>query len=413
VPQESFRQDAGGNWGYLKPSGPTLPELMKQAGYHTGMVGKWHLGYDSPNLPNDRGFDHFHGFLGDMMNDYYTHLRGAVNWMRLNKETIKAEGHATEVFSRWAIDYLEEQTKPPDQPFFLYLAYNAPHFPIQPPKAWKEKVLERESGIDPKRAANVAFVEHLDRRSERISNLRSNGLRLHPATAPPVGQIKMAPDPEVFYCPSPIASIVAYFGRSFPDDGTLTHRRGYFKNIAYTIQYLEYLDHTLNETTLHSTVRSLTQKSFIIGGMGVIESVLWYVLKKDGAHKTELWKVAHEVKSSEFSDSGKKRRLRTIIDDKLEPPQEAEMTLESMCKRVERRQLLGVKTQVYRDLNHLRSLRNRVHIHSVRHERDTDWWNFSNEDVDLMKKALHSVLTCSLFASGSSHIDILEFLKSS
>jgi len=175
-----IRQNDTDSWGYFRPNGPTLPELMKKGGYHTGLVGKWHLGYTPPNIPNDRGFDHFHGFLGDMMNDYYTHLRGGVNWMRLNKETIEAkdrEGHATEVFTRWAIDYLKDRSKKPDQPFFLYLAYNAPHFPIQPPKEWRDKVMQRESGINKKRAANVAFIEHLDHEIGKvIDSLKELGL---------------------------------------------------------------------------------------------------------------------------------------------------------------------------------------------------------------------------------------------
>jgi len=172
-----IRQYDKGNWGYFRPNGPTLPELLKKGGYHTSLVGKWHLGYTSPNLPNERGFDHFHGFLGDMMNDYYTHLRSGVNWMRLNKETVKAEGHATEVFTRWAIDYLKDRAKKPDQPFFLYLAYNAPHFPIQPPKEWQSKVMKRELEIDPKRAANVAFIEHLDHEIGKvIKSLKELGL---------------------------------------------------------------------------------------------------------------------------------------------------------------------------------------------------------------------------------------------
>ena len=131
-----IRQNKESNWGFFRPTGPTLPELMSKAGYHTGMVGKWHLGYASPNLPNDHGFDFFHGFLGDMMDDYWTHLRGGVNWMRKNKEVIKPKGHATEIFSQWAIDYMKEQSADKKKPFFLYLAYNAPHFPIQPPKDW-------------------------------------------------------------------------------------------------------------------------------------------------------------------------------------------------------------------------------------------------------------------------------------
>lgn len=157
-----IRQWDKNSWGYLKPNGPTLPEMLKQAGYHAGMVGKWHLGFTSPNIPNDRGFDFFHGFLADMMDDYWTHERGGINWMRRNKEVVDPEGHATEVFTRWAIDYIKEQAAQKEKPFFLYLAYNAPHFPIQPPKDWLAKVVSREPQLDMKRATNVAFVEHMD-----------------------------------------------------------------------------------------------------------------------------------------------------------------------------------------------------------------------------------------------------------
>jgi arylsulfatase A-like enzyme len=101
-----------------------------------------------------------------MMNDYYNHLRMGKNWMRRNKEVIKAEGHATDVFSRWSIDYINEQAK--DKPFFLFLSYNAPHFPIQPPKDWLDKVNARDLKLDPKRAKNVAFIEHLDDNVGRV-----------------------------------------------------------------------------------------------------------------------------------------------------------------------------------------------------------------------------------------------------
>ena len=140
---------------------PMMPEMFKTGGYATGHFGKWHLGLESPNKPNERGFDFFHGFLGDMMDDYWTHLRQGNNYMRLNETEIDPKGHATDIFSDWAVDYLSEAQKK-DAPFFLYLAYNAPHFPIQPPEDWLEKVKEREPEISEKRAKNVAFVEHLD-----------------------------------------------------------------------------------------------------------------------------------------------------------------------------------------------------------------------------------------------------------
>ena len=164
-----IRQNAENSWGHFAPATPTLPELLRDGGYHTGMVGKWHLGYEAPNLPNLRGFDFFHGFLGDMMDDYWTHLRGGENWMRHNQDVITPTGHATELFSDWAIDFVKARaSRPTDQPFFLYLAYNAPHFPIQPPADWVDRVKKREPQLDDLRATNVAFVEHLDHHFGRV-----------------------------------------------------------------------------------------------------------------------------------------------------------------------------------------------------------------------------------------------------
>jgi len=149
------------NWGYLFPPAVLLPQMLKRAGYHTAVIGKWHLGLASPNTPNERGFDLFHGFLGDMMDDYNNHRRHGFNYMRLNDKEIDPEGHATDLFTQWAVDYLRNRSRQ-EQPFFLYLAYNAPHAPIQPPREWLERVRQRESGISDKRAGLVALIEHLD-----------------------------------------------------------------------------------------------------------------------------------------------------------------------------------------------------------------------------------------------------------
>jgi arylsulfatase A-like enzyme len=150
-----------GNFGYLSEEAVLLPELLKNAGYETALIGKWHLGVESPNLPNDRGFDLFKGHLAGMMNDYYTHLYFGEIFLRENKKLINPEGHATELFTGWAIDYLQDHQSS-DQPFFLYLAYTAPHDPIQPPEKWLSRVIAREAGIDSTRAGIVALIEHLD-----------------------------------------------------------------------------------------------------------------------------------------------------------------------------------------------------------------------------------------------------------
>ncbi len=163
------------NWGYMAPQAVLLPKLLNRAGYHTAIVGKWHLGLESPNTPNERGFDHFHGFLGDMMDDYYNHRRHGNNYMRLNNKEIDPKGHATDLFTQWAVDYINSRSKAA-QPFFLYLAYNAPHTPIQPPAEWLERIKSRENNISDKRAKLVALIEHMDDGIGRvITALKNSG----------------------------------------------------------------------------------------------------------------------------------------------------------------------------------------------------------------------------------------------
>lgn len=165
------------SWGYFDPNVPTLADELKKVGYHTAIVGKWHLGLESPNTPNERGFDFFHGFLGDMMDSYTTHRRHGNNYMRRDSEVINPSGHATDLFTAWAADYLAERAKNPNQRFFLYLAYNAPHFPVEPPADWLARVRQRAPIADEKRVKNVAFVEHLDDRVGRVlATLKQTGL---------------------------------------------------------------------------------------------------------------------------------------------------------------------------------------------------------------------------------------------
>jgi arylsulfatase A-like enzyme len=151
------------SWGYLSPRATLLPAVLKSAGYHCAIVGKWHLGISSPNTPTERGFDHFHGFLGDMMDDYVTHRRNGQNFMRLNRETIDPPGHATDLFTQWACDYIADRAATaPGKPFFLYLAYNAPHDPLQPKAEWLERVHAREPNLPEKRAKLLGLIEHMD-----------------------------------------------------------------------------------------------------------------------------------------------------------------------------------------------------------------------------------------------------------
>jgi arylsulfatase A-like enzyme len=88
--------------------------------------------------------------------------------MRRDRDTIDPAGHATDLFTEWAIACIRERAADPRRPFFLYLAYNAPHFPIEPPAEWLDRVRARLPELDEKRARSVAFVEHLDHGVGRV-----------------------------------------------------------------------------------------------------------------------------------------------------------------------------------------------------------------------------------------------------
>jgi arylsulfatase A-like enzyme len=109
----------------LDPQEKTLGDVLKTAGYRCGMVGKWDMGQARRYLPLQRGFDFFYGH-GNNGIDYYTHERYGVHSMfRGNSRTKEDQGgYATDLFKREALRFIRESN---EQPWFLYLCFNAPH----------------------------------------------------------------------------------------------------------------------------------------------------------------------------------------------------------------------------------------------------------------------------------------------
>jgi arylsulfatase A-like enzyme len=120
----------------LSPDETTLAELLTDAGYHTGLVGKWHLGYSEKFRPLKQGFQEYYGFLSGWA-DYYEHTyRDGSKWMFKNEQRFDEPGYMTDLLTREAISYLDRHQ---DDPFFLYVAYNAPHWPHQAPDEWMKR----------------------------------------------------------------------------------------------------------------------------------------------------------------------------------------------------------------------------------------------------------------------------------
>lgn len=162
------------------PVGETLiSKVLQDSGYFTGLVGKWHMGFTPEFHPNRRGFDDFYGFLGgghDYMPQRYvaTYARQKKNGKKVFNEYITPLEHngkevteteyMTDALSREGVRFIEQAAKK-DQPFFLFVSYNAPHTPLQA----KEEDLAKYAHIeDEKRRTYCAMVHAVDRGVGRI-----------------------------------------------------------------------------------------------------------------------------------------------------------------------------------------------------------------------------------------------------
>jgi arylsulfatase A-like enzyme len=134
-----------------------LPQCLREAGYKTAIIGKWHLGHaDKKWWPRQRGFDYQYGaMIGEL--DYFTHSEhGVLDWFRDN-EPVKEEGYTTTLLGQDAVKLITEHDT--SRPFYLYLAFNAPHTPYQAPQEYIDKYKEI---ADPTRRTYAAMVTCLD-----------------------------------------------------------------------------------------------------------------------------------------------------------------------------------------------------------------------------------------------------------
>jgi arylsulfatase A len=129
--REQRRENPAQRWAWgIALAERTLAETLRDAGYRTGILGKWHLGYDTRFHPMNQGFDEFRGFTGGAV-DYHTHIathgRKELDWWE-GKEIRNESGYTTDLLTRHAVEFIARQK---DRPFFLYLAHAAPHEPWQ------------------------------------------------------------------------------------------------------------------------------------------------------------------------------------------------------------------------------------------------------------------------------------------
>jgi arylsulfatase len=144
----------------------TFPQALQQAGYQTGLFGKWHLGDEEEYLPQNRGFDevlmHGAGGIGQyQFGDFEANSENTYfdNVLLHNDTIVKTEGFCTDVFFESAVAWIKKQHQS-KQPYFAYISLNAPHGPMIAPEKYKQRFLDE--GYDEKSAARYGMIENID-----------------------------------------------------------------------------------------------------------------------------------------------------------------------------------------------------------------------------------------------------------
>lgn len=183
------------------------------------------------------------------------------------------------------------------------------------------------------------------------------------------------------------------------------------KNLSYNVQYLEFISKAIKQD-IHSIILTELIKTFVITGISIIESILYYVTKSKKLHKTTEYEEITIVNSNEKKVNGVFIKVETRLLKKLNKSKETEMSLDSMLKKTESYKLLGNDESVYKQLNHLRKLRNKIHLYLIEENLDHDYNNFKNKEIELMKKSLEKVFFSDFFnLNNDVKKELFNFLK--
>ncbi|MFO7971151.1 MAG: sulfatase-like hydrolase/transferase [Desulfobacterales bacterium] len=148
----------------------TLPQMLKENGYATGMSGKWDIGGVESRAPNAFGFEEFKGLLGGNL-DYWTHTdnQGRLDLWDNTEKFQSHEGYLTDLIGDWSIDFIEKNKK---NPFFLYVSFTAPHWPYQG-KEPELRNIDRESYEKAGGSHKIyaSMVESMDQNIGRIMDV--------------------------------------------------------------------------------------------------------------------------------------------------------------------------------------------------------------------------------------------------
>lgn len=211
--------------------------------------------------------------------------------------------------------------------------------------------------------------------------------------------------------PISIHKTKSHLSKYLIDEELCPDSKNVIANISYNIQYIQYLRKTLNELNLSEVLQIQTIKSFIVISTSIIEAIFYLICCNESLRKKVMWKEFKTVGKSEFSVNGKKIKTETKFFEQNMDSEFESMTFDQMIKKIESKKILKQENQFFKDLNHLRKLRNKIHLQETNNIGTTDYKTFWRPDYTLSKKNLRLLLLDDIFKTDEWNIELFEFLK--
>ena len=176
------------------------------------------------------------------------------------------------------------------------------------------------------------------------------------------------------------------------------------KNIAYNIQYLQYLNKSIKENNVTSNIKHMKIKSFIITGMSIIEAIFISLLRERNLIPLDEWcRGKHSYKK--ISEEEIEVIYKKI---KIKDPKEKKITLDEAIRLVEKNKILNIISQTYPVLQILKDLRNKLHLDKAENCLDSDYLSFDKETFEIMKSVLFHIMHCNNVSKNKEYIQFLK-----
>ena len=223
--------------------------------------------------------------------------------------------------------------------------------------------------------------------------------------------LKKTSESSAAWYPVPIAKLVALLIKAIYSGRGYRHTYALRRNIAYNLQYIEYLDRTVQDLKLSSVLVTQTWKTFVIVGCGIIESLLHYLLISKGAHTMTEWDLVIIAPGNSKKWGSETRKVDSHVYKKRSNSRLEQMTFDAMLKKSESKRVLGREHSIYPMLKRLRPLRNKVHLQEIGDVTDTDWNAFKWSEACAMAQVIQRVFTSTIFKPSSDEKEYFEYLS--